>query len=181
MGAGDTALYGWCGAGIAASVLLMLGFAPLPCLIFLWVDYLSLMRRGTDLLPVSMGYFAARGGISWDLSFSSEFAFGEGWKSPASRAVPVDLAALSFGLRLGCREAFEWRPGVDERDGARLSLLHATPADAGRMVRPAVAGLVAGDECARDVLCRTCVFRFFSLPPGVRGSSRRAVSLRFKF
>ena len=43
---------------------------------------------------------------------------------------------------------------MDQRDGARLSLFHATPADAGRLVRAAVAGLVAGDECARDVFCR---------------------------
>ncbi len=46
LGAGDGALYGWCGAGILASVLLMFGFAPLPCLVFLWVDYLSLIVAG---------------------------------------------------------------------------------------------------------------------------------------
>ena len=63
MGAGDTALYGWCGAGIAASVILMLGFAPLPCLIFLWADYLSLCVAGQifyqfqwDILLLEAGF-----------------------------------------------------------------------------------------------------------------------------
>src|SRR4029077_1714289 len=63
-------------------------------------------RSGTNLLPVPVGYFAARGGISWDFSFSIEFAFREGRKSSASRTVLVDLAALPFGFRLRCCEAY---------------------------------------------------------------------------
>jgi lipase maturation factor 1 len=46
LGAGDRALYAWCGAGILASVLLIFGFAPLSCLVFLWSDYLSLIVAG---------------------------------------------------------------------------------------------------------------------------------------
>jgi predicted DCC family thiol-disulfide oxidoreductase YuxK len=63
LGAGDTALYGWCGAGIVVSVVLMLGFAPLPCLVFLWVDYLSLSVAGQifyqfqwDILLLEAGF-----------------------------------------------------------------------------------------------------------------------------
>ena len=63
LGAGDTTLYGWCGAGIVASVLLMLGFGPLPCLVFLWVDYLSLSVAGQifyqfqwDILLLEAGF-----------------------------------------------------------------------------------------------------------------------------
>ena len=62
-GAGDAALYGWCGAGIAASVVLTLGFAPLPCLVFLWADYLSLSVAGQvfyqfqwDILLLEAGF-----------------------------------------------------------------------------------------------------------------------------
>lgn len=63
LGAGDTALYGWCGAGIVASIVLMLGFAPLPCLVFLWADYLSLSVAGQifyqfqwDILLLEAGF-----------------------------------------------------------------------------------------------------------------------------
>jgi hypothetical protein len=63
LAAGDTALYGWCGAGIVASLVLMLGFAPLPCLVFLWVDYLSLSVAGQifyqfqwDILLLEAGF-----------------------------------------------------------------------------------------------------------------------------
>jgi lipase maturation factor 1 len=65
LGAGDTALYGWCGAGIVASSILMCGFAPLPCLVFLWIDYLSLTVAGQvfyqfqwDILLLEAGFFA---------------------------------------------------------------------------------------------------------------------------
>ncbi len=64
LGAGDTALYGWCGAGIVASTVLMCGFAPLPCVVFLWVDYLSLTVAGQifyqfqwDILLIEAGFF----------------------------------------------------------------------------------------------------------------------------
>jgi predicted DCC family thiol-disulfide oxidoreductase YuxK len=63
LGASDAALYGWCVAGIVASVVLMLGFAPLPCLVFLWVDYLSLSVAGQifyqfqwDILLIEAGF-----------------------------------------------------------------------------------------------------------------------------
>jgi predicted DCC family thiol-disulfide oxidoreductase YuxK len=63
LGGGDTALYGWCGAGIVASAILILGFAPLPCLIFLWADYLSLSVAGQifyqfqwDILLLEAGF-----------------------------------------------------------------------------------------------------------------------------
>ena len=64
--------------------------------------------------------------------------------------------------------------------GRRLSLLHATTADAGSMVRPAVAGLVAGDECARDVLCRTLSSLSSLRPPAApapRGRWNRCASI----
>jgi len=63
LGASDTALYGWCAAGIIAAAVLMLGFAPLPCLVFLWLDYLSLSVAGQvfyqfqwDILLLEAGF-----------------------------------------------------------------------------------------------------------------------------
>jgi lipase maturation factor 1 len=63
LAAGDRALLGWCGAGIVASVVLMLGFLPLPCLVFLWLDYLSLTVAGQvfyqfqwDILLLEAGF-----------------------------------------------------------------------------------------------------------------------------
>ena len=65
LGASDAALYGWCGAGIVAAVVLMLGFVPLPCLVFLWIDYLSLSIAGQlfyqfqwDILLLEAGFVA---------------------------------------------------------------------------------------------------------------------------
>jgi lipase maturation factor 1 len=63
LGAGDMALYGWCGAGILVSVILLSGFVPLPCLVFLWLDYLSLTVAGQvfyqfqwDILLLEAGF-----------------------------------------------------------------------------------------------------------------------------
>ena len=63
--ASDRALYGWCGAGVIVSALLMFGFAPLPCLVFLWVDYLSLTVAGQifyqfqwDILLLEAGFLS---------------------------------------------------------------------------------------------------------------------------
>lgn len=62
---GDGALRGWCLAGIVASALLLLGAAPLPCLAFLWANYLSLTIAGQvfyqfqwDILLLETGFLA---------------------------------------------------------------------------------------------------------------------------
>jgi predicted DCC family thiol-disulfide oxidoreductase YuxK len=63
LGASDTALYAWCGAGITAAVVLIAGFLPLPCLLFLWMTYLSLTVAGQifyqfqwDILLLEAGF-----------------------------------------------------------------------------------------------------------------------------
>ncbi len=65
LGAGDTALYAWCGAGIFAALVLIIGFVPLPCLVFLWSDYLSLTVAGQlfyqyqwDILLLEAGFMS---------------------------------------------------------------------------------------------------------------------------
>ena len=65
LGSSDTALYAWCGAGIIAAILLMGGFVPLPCLLFLWLDYLSLTVAGQlfyqyqwDILLLEAGFMS---------------------------------------------------------------------------------------------------------------------------
>jgi predicted DCC family thiol-disulfide oxidoreductase YuxK len=64
-GASDTAVHAWCIAGVIAAASLMFGFAPLPCLVFLWVDYLSLSVAGQifyqfqwDILLLEAGFLA---------------------------------------------------------------------------------------------------------------------------
>ena len=59
----DMALHAWCGAGIIATLVLMAGFAPLPCLAFLWMTYLSLIVAGQifyqfqwDILLLEAGF-----------------------------------------------------------------------------------------------------------------------------
>ena len=47
-GAGDAALHGWCWAGVASSVLLIVGIAPAANLVLLWAIYLSLTIAGQD-------------------------------------------------------------------------------------------------------------------------------------
>jgi predicted DCC family thiol-disulfide oxidoreductase YuxK len=65
LGAGETALYAWCGAGIIAALVLIVGFLPLPCLVFLWFDYLSLTVAGQlfyqyqwDILLLEAGFMS---------------------------------------------------------------------------------------------------------------------------
>ncbi len=65
LGAGDAALYAWCGAGIVGALLLIVGFVPLPCLVFLWFDYLSLTIAGQlfyqyqwDILLLEAGFMS---------------------------------------------------------------------------------------------------------------------------
>jgi lipase maturation factor 1 len=65
LGAGETALYAWSGAGIIASLALIVGFVPLPCLVFLWFDYLSLTIAGQqfyqyqwDILLLEAGFMS---------------------------------------------------------------------------------------------------------------------------
>jgi predicted DCC family thiol-disulfide oxidoreductase YuxK len=63
LGSGDAALYSWCAAGVLASIILMLGFVPMACLAFLWLDYLSLTIAGQlfyqfqwDILLLEAGF-----------------------------------------------------------------------------------------------------------------------------
>jgi lipase maturation factor 1 len=65
LGAGDAALYAWCGAGIVGALVLIVGFVPLPCLVFLWFDYLSLTIAGQlfyqyqwDILLLEAGFMS---------------------------------------------------------------------------------------------------------------------------
>ena len=65
LGAGSGALHAWCWSGVAVACLLLLGFAPLPCLLFLWLDYLSLTVAGQvfyqfqwDILLLEAGFLA---------------------------------------------------------------------------------------------------------------------------
>jgi lipase maturation factor 1 len=65
LGAGDTALYAWCGAGMIAALALIGGIVPLPCLVFLWFDYLSLTVAGQlfyeyqwDILLLEAGFMS---------------------------------------------------------------------------------------------------------------------------
>ena len=63
LGASDIALHAWCGTGIIAALVLMAGFMPLPCLLFLWTTYLSLTVAGQifyqfqwDILLLEAGF-----------------------------------------------------------------------------------------------------------------------------
>lgn len=47
-GGGDAAIAIWCALGVLAALALTVGFAPAPCLIFLWANYLSLTIAGQD-------------------------------------------------------------------------------------------------------------------------------------
>jgi lipase maturation factor 1 len=63
LSASEAALQAWCGAGIVAALVLMVGFMPLPCLFFLWMTYLSLTIAGQifyqfqwDILLLETGF-----------------------------------------------------------------------------------------------------------------------------
>ncbi len=74
-GAGDAALQVWAAGGVVVSVLLITGFAPLACLIFLWAVYLSLTVAGQvfyqfqwDILLLETGFLAIfLAPLSWRL------------------------------------------------------------------------------------------------------------------
>jgi lipase maturation factor 1 len=63
LGSSDAVLSSWCAAGVLASIVLMLGFVPMACLAFLWLDYLSLTIAGQlfyqfqwDILLLEAGF-----------------------------------------------------------------------------------------------------------------------------
>jgi len=64
-GADSMALNVWCALGVVASLLLLFGVLPAPCLIFLWANYLSLIVAGQvfyqfqwDVLLLETGFLA---------------------------------------------------------------------------------------------------------------------------
>lgn len=65
LGANDMALAGWCAAGVAASIFVLMGFAQAPCLAISWALYLSLCVGGQgfylfqwDSLLIETGFLA---------------------------------------------------------------------------------------------------------------------------
>jgi len=88
LGSSDGALHLLCGGGVALSVLVVLGFARLPCLVLLWAFYLSLFRAGLMFLS-----------FQWDTlllecGFLAFFLAPWGWRSGTARRRPVSLLAL---------------------------------------------------------------------------------------
>lgn len=86
-GAGNLALNIWCALGIAAASSLVLGFAPAPCLIFLWANYLSLTIAGQEFYQ-----------FQWDIllleaGFLAIFLAPWKWSTPwTSRLAPPRMA-----------------------------------------------------------------------------------------
>jgi predicted DCC family thiol-disulfide oxidoreductase YuxK len=86
-GAGHTALNIWCALGVTAALSLILGFAPAPCLIFLWANYLSLTVAGQDFYQ-----------FQWDIllleaGFLAIFLAPWRWRTPwKKRSSPSRIA-----------------------------------------------------------------------------------------
>jgi len=74
--AGDAVLTGSCWLGVAVSLLLVLGIAPLPCLLTAWALYLSLVTAGADFFN-----------YQWDLLLL-EICFAALFMAPAWRLNP---------------------------------------------------------------------------------------------
>jgi hypothetical protein len=85
---GDGFLSFLCGGGVALSILLVLGIAPMPVLFLLWVFYLSLVVVGQDFL-----------GFQWDgllleTGFLAIFLAPPGLRPRVGAESPVPLAGL---------------------------------------------------------------------------------------
>jgi len=82
LGDGNLALHTVCGAGVALSIALMFGVAPIPVLFLLWMFYLSLAHGAQTFL-----------GFQWDTllletGFCALFVAPTGWRSSPLRAPP---------------------------------------------------------------------------------------------
>ncbi len=87
---GDWFLSGLCVAGIALSVVLALGFAPVPCLLLLWAAYLSL----TTVCPVFLWF--QWDGLLLEASFLAMFlAPWALWPRPRGHGSPARGAVWS--------------------------------------------------------------------------------------
>jgi hypothetical protein len=96
----DTTLQLLCGGGALLSVLLMLGFAPVPIAALLWVDYLSLFTVSRvflgfqwDILLLEMGFACV-----FYAPLSALTPRSRAWRQPASRAMTWVLRLLIFKL-----------------------------------------------------------------------------------
>ena len=140
LGAGEAALYAWCGAGIVAALALdcwirAVAVPGIPLVRLPFADY-----RGTALLPVPVGYSAARGGIHEHFSRATDSAFGKVCKSSACRTLLNRLAVVSTDFRFRRGQANERRSRLGRWDCARIPLFHAAASDAAGMVCATVAG-----------------------------------------
>jgi predicted DCC family thiol-disulfide oxidoreductase YuxK len=78
-----------CAAGIIAAISLILGFAPVPCLIFLWANYLSLTVAGQDFYQFQWDNLLLETGFL--AIFLAPWQWRTSWKN---RGTPPRLAHL---------------------------------------------------------------------------------------
>ena len=129
LGSGDTALYAWCGAGIFAALVLIVGFVPLPCLVFLWSDYLSLTVAGQLFYQYQWDILLLEAGFMSIFLCAAGSAFGKACESSTFRTFPDDLVAVSTYFLFRRGQANEWRSRLGRWDCARIPLFHPAPSD----------------------------------------------------
>ena len=85
----DGCMHFLCGGGAALSVLLILGVAPMPVLLLLWVFYLSLVTIGQDFL-----------GFQWDGLLLETGLLAVSLAPPGLRASPTRSFFVTLMLRV---------------------------------------------------------------------------------
>ena len=133
-----------CGAGAVLSLLLIAGIAPILCLVLLFASLSFAHHRGADVLQFSMGYPAARDGISRHLprALALVAEARPACAAFARRAFPPPFSSLQTDADVRRGEAHERRRIVGQSHRARLSLLDAAAADRDRVVGRQVARVV---------------------------------------
>lgn len=103
-GASDNALRLQCALGTALSVLLILGIAPAPCLVLLWLIYLSLTTISRDFLSFQWDNLLLETGFLAIFFAPTRLWLKVSRENPTSRIVLWLLRWLLFGLMFesGC-------------------------------------------------------------------------------
>jgi lipase maturation factor 1 len=87
-----------CGAGVALSVLLFLGFAPVLCLALLWVFYLSLVSVGQDFLSFQWDNLLLEAGLLAVFAAPLQWRMGRDNRLPPHQLILVLFQWLLFRL-----------------------------------------------------------------------------------
>ena len=151
--ASDGFLNGLCATGTALALLLFAGLAPVPCLILLWLLYLSLVIVGQGFLGFQWDCLLLEAGFLAIFLAPLQFLPRLAREKPPSRLFLwlLRFQAVQVDALVGLRKTFKRRPNLAESYGADVSLSNPAVAAVDSMVCEPVAIVVSKDVLRHPV------------------------------